>query len=180
MQNVEELQTWRGLDLHGEGEERIGEITELYVDAETGVPEWVTVKTGGIGSTQKFVPIADASRDGDHVDVPFARQLVEDAPSVDSDRELSHEEERRLYEHYGVAWERVDDREPLETRGDAEMTRSEEELVVDKRKRETGRARLRKYVVTDDVEVTVPVSREEIRVDRAPVSDADADDAVRG
>jgi uncharacterized protein (TIGR02271 family) len=60
------------------------------------------------------------------------------------------------------------------------MTRSEEELRVGKTQRESGRARLRKYVVTDEVTETVPVQREEIRVEREPITDANAGDALDG
>ncbi|MEA2287501.1 MAG: hypothetical protein QOJ21_3544 [Solirubrobacteraceae bacterium] len=50
----------------------------------------------------------------------------------------------------------------------AEVTRSEEELIVGTRKRVRGRARLKKYVVTDHVQRTVPVKREEVRVEYDP------------
>jgi uncharacterized protein (TIGR02271 family) len=60
------------------------------------------------------------------------------------------------------------------------MTRSEEELAVGTREREAGRARLRKYVVTEEVQQTVPVKREEIRVEREPITDANIDDATSG
>ena len=63
---------------------------------------------------------------------------------------------------------------------DDAMTRSEEELRVGKTDRETGRARLRKYVVTEDVQKTVPVRREEVRVEREPITDANVDDATEG
>jgi uncharacterized protein (TIGR02271 family) len=35
---------------------------------------------------------------------------------------------------------------------------------------ETGRARLRKFVVTEEQTVTVPVTREEVRVEREPIT----------
>ena len=60
------------------------------------------------------------------------------------------------------------------------MTRSEEELRVGKTSRESGRARLRKYVVTEQVEQTVPVQREEVRVEREPITDANVGDAKSG
>jgi uncharacterized protein (TIGR02271 family) len=63
---------------------------------------------------------------------------------------------------------------------DNAMTRSEEELEVGKAQRETGRARLRKYVVTDEVQTTVPVQREEVRVEREPITDANLDSATDG
>ena len=60
------------------------------------------------------------------------------------------------------------------------MTRSEEELRVGKEQRETGRARLRKYIVTENVQQTVPVQREELRVEREPITDANRDAAMSG
>src|SRR3712207_652534 len=60
------------------------------------------------------------------------------------------------------------------------MTRSEEELRVGTTQRESGRARLRKYVVEDEVTQTVPVRREEVRVEREPITDANAGDAMDG
>ena len=52
---------------------------------------------------------------------------------------------------------------------DDAMTRSEERLVAGTELWETGRARLRKYVVTEMVQITVPVRREEIRFEREPI-----------
>jgi uncharacterized protein (TIGR02271 family) len=60
------------------------------------------------------------------------------------------------------------------------MTRSEEELRVGTTERESGRARLRKYVVEDEVTKTVPVRREEVRVEREPITDANVDAATAG
>jgi stress response protein YsnF len=58
------------------------------------------------------------------------------------------------------------------------MTRSEEELVVGRRRRVRGRARLKKYVVTEHVQKTVPVQREEVRVEYDPASEGE--DRSRG
>ena len=60
------------------------------------------------------------------------------------------------------------------------MTRSEEELRVGTRQRESGRVRLRKYVVTEQVTRTVPVQREEVRVEREPITDENRDQALDG
>ena len=60
-------------------------------------------------------------------------------------------------------------------RTDDAMTRSEEELRVGTRAARAGRARLRKYVVTEEVQQTVPVQREEVRVEREPITDANVD-----
>jgi len=63
---------------------------------------------------------------------------------------------------------------------DDAITRSEEELRVGTTERETGRVRLKKYVVEDEVTETVPVRREEVRVEREPITDANIGDATSG
>jgi uncharacterized protein (TIGR02271 family) len=60
------------------------------------------------------------------------------------------------------------------------MTRSEEQLRVGTETREAGRARLRKHVVTEQQQVSVPVSHEEVRVEREPITDANRGDAYDG
>ena len=60
------------------------------------------------------------------------------------------------------------------------MTRSEERLHVGTERVQTGRARLRKYVVTEQQNVTVPVSHEEVRLEREPITDGNVDDALSG
>jgi uncharacterized protein (TIGR02271 family) len=63
---------------------------------------------------------------------------------------------------------------------DDAMTLSEERLNVGTQTRESGRARLRKYVVTENVTQTVPVSHEEVRLEREPITDANVDAANAG
>lgn len=63
---------------------------------------------------------------------------------------------------------------------DEAMTRSEEQLNVGTETRETGRARLRKYVVTENVTTTVPVSHEEVRVVREPITEENRGEALSG
>ena len=60
------------------------------------------------------------------------------------------------------------------------MTLSEERLRVGTQTQEAGRARLRKYVVTENVTETVPVSREEVRIEREPITEANRDQAMSG
>jgi uncharacterized protein (TIGR02271 family) len=64
--------------------------------------------------------------------------------------------------------------------GDDAMTLSEERLRVGTERREAGRARLRKYVVTEQKTITVPVTREEVRLEREPVTDANRGAALSG
>ena len=149
-----------------------------------------------------FVPLAGATPDGENVRAQVTKDQVKDAPSVDSDGELSEQEETRLFEHYGVPYTQEGSVTALGapagegapsggsagtgaqgevgSRADDAMTRSEEELRVGKAQRESGRARLRKYVVTEQVQTTVPVQREEVRLEREPITDENRDQALGG
>src|SRR5688500_11070188 len=60
------------------------------------------------------------------------------------------------------------------TRGnEARITRSEEELAIGKRQVQAGEVSVRKTVETEHVTERVPVSREEVTVERRPVTAAD-------
>jgi uncharacterized protein (TIGR02271 family) len=188
---------WRGRNAVDVDGDKIGRIEEIYMDAETGRPEWLAVTTGMFGTKVSFIPIAEASDAGDDVRVPYDKAQVKDAPNAEADGELSQEEEAALYSHYGLDYSEARSDTGLpegqgrggrdavgrDTSGpttDDAMTRSEEELRVGTSKRERGRARLRKYVVTEQVQQTVPVQREEVRVEREPITDANVDDATSG
>jgi uncharacterized protein (TIGR02271 family) len=195
---LEETLTWRGQDLYGSGGEKLGKIEEIYLDAETDQPEWALVNTGLFGTKSTFVPLQQAAQDGGQVRVPFDKATVKDAPSMDADGQLSQQEEATLYRHYGLDYgeARSDtglpeggaatgrtgtvDRDVSGSTTDDAMTRSEEELRVGTTEREAGRARLRKYVVEDEVTKTVPVRREEVRVEREPITDANVGAATDG
>jgi len=45
---------------------------------------------------------------------------------------------------------------------------------------ETSRVRLRKVIVTEQVTKTIPVSHEEVRVEREPITAANVDEAMAG
>jgi uncharacterized protein (TIGR02271 family) len=150
----------------------------------TGEPAWALVKTGLFGSASTFVPLSGATRDDDGLRVPYEKSHVKDAPNMEADGQLSEEEEARLYQHYGLDYGSGDAAETgHDTSGpntDEAMTRSEEELQVGKTTRERGRARLKKYVVTENVTQTVPVQREEVRVEREPITEDNVDAATDG
>ena len=67
----------------------------------------------------------------------------------------------------------VDDKaRDIADNGDGEgVVRHEERVNVGTERRESGKARLRKYVVTDQQQVDVPVSREEVNVTREPMNE---------
>jgi uncharacterized protein (TIGR02271 family) len=231
--------------------DKIGKVGQLFLDDETGQPEFVTVNTGLFGTKETFIPVGDATFDGDRLVLPFDKDKVKNAPNVDAEGgHLDRPEEQRLYEYYGLGYgtttgrnadlgtgvggglgnETTDttrgndvvdrdrdgitdtsttgttggndfvdrDRDGIadtdgtgtargtvghDTSGpttDEAMTRSEEQLNVDKTREETGRARLRKYVTTENETVTVPVTKERAVVETEPITDANVGDATSG
>jgi uncharacterized protein (TIGR02271 family) len=190
MPDIDTVRTWEGRTMVDRDGNRIGPIDAIYLEDQTGEPEWALVHTGLFGTKSTFVPLAQATQTGEEVRVPYDKQLVKDAPRVDVDQHLAEAEERQVWRHYGLDYDRTTRRRPTgrdaagrETSGpttDDAMTRSEEELRVGTTQREHGRVRLRKYVTTETQQVTVPVQREELRVEREPITDANRDAATSG
>jgi uncharacterized protein (TIGR02271 family) len=205
MSETTEAYDFRGRTLLDHDGEKIGKIDELYYDESGGQPEWALVNTGLFGTKKTFVPIRSAAPAGEDLQVPVSKSQVKDAPRVDADQELSEQEEQQLFDHYQVPYttegsttatgapdsagngmagddrtEQQNDRDRSGADSDGAMTRSEEELHVGTTERESGRVRLRKYVVTEDVQTTVPVQREEVRLEREPITDANRDQATSG
>jgi uncharacterized protein (TIGR02271 family) len=97
-----------GATAYGDDGEKIGKVGQLFLDDQTGQPEFVTVNTGLFGTSESFVPVADATFNGDRLVVPFSKDKVKDAPNVDLDgRHLDESEEQRLYEYYGLSSSRT-------------------------------------------------------------------------
>jgi uncharacterized protein (TIGR02271 family) len=171
----------RGASVVGTDGDKIGSVQDIYLDRESDQPEWVLVNTGMLGTRSTFVPLRDASMQGNDIVVPFDKDLVKGAPNIDADGELSEQEEADLYRYYDLEYSQYSGTDVEDnTSTDDAMTRSEEELRVGTTKQERGRVRLRKYVVTENVQKTVPVQREEVRVEREPITDANIDDATSG
>ena len=62
MSTIDEVLTWRGQKLRSSDGDKLGTIEEIYLDDETGEPEWALVTTGLFGTKQSFVPLADGAR----------------------------------------------------------------------------------------------------------------------
>ena len=193
---MEQLTELRGSSLYSSDRDKIGSVEEVFVDEETGEPEWIGLGTGVFGTKRVLVPVAGAElRDGG-IHVPYSKKQVKGTPDTDSDK-IGQETERALYAHYGLEYterrsetglperaqggvgsqDAVDTGLPAgtpdspgdTTEGPPVLTRSEEELRVGKREVEAGRLRLHKWVETQQVEVPVDVRREKARVTREPI-----------
>jgi uncharacterized protein (TIGR02271 family) len=210
MIGTETLDRVIGHDVYDEAGEKIGSASEVYLDDETGQPEWATVRTGLFGTKESFVPIRNADLTDDGLRVSVSKAQVKDAPKIDTDGHLSPQEEEELYRYYGMGTgmgtgmtDTAMTTDTTTTTGmagtgytedaagtvghdtsgpttDNAMTRSEERMAVGTTSQEVGRARMRKYVVSENVTESVPVTREEVRVEREPITDANIGNAMDG
>ena len=206
MINENEIRNVIGQTAYDSNGDKVGKVGHVFLDDETGQPEFATVNTGLFGTNETFVPIANANVSGDRLTLPFTKDQIKDAPNVDADGgHLDQSEEARLYQHYGMSYsERSSDTglasgydddtnltghtnvhgtEGHDTSGpttDDAMTRSEEHLEVGTTSREAGRARLRKYVTTETETATVPVTKERAVIETEPITDGNVGDALDG
>jgi uncharacterized protein (TIGR02271 family) len=138
--------------------------------------------------------------------VPFTKDKVKNAPNVDIDQgHMDEGEEAELLAYYGIASSQGVDSQNYtdassettagtgagfegssqghDTSGpntDDAMTLSEERVRVGTASQEAGRVRLRKYVTTDLETHTVPVRKERAVLEREPITENNAGDALAG
>jgi len=195
MSDVAELQRWEGRTVIDKDGDKIGKVDQVLINDETGNPEWIGVTTGLFGKRQSFVPLAESRFVGDDVQVAYEKAHVKDSPNFDVESHLEPQEEADLYAHYGLEYMPLEAQAPVadpvppagtvarDTSGpetDSAITRSEEEVRVGTMRQEAGRVRLRKYITTESVSQTVPVEREEVRIEREPITEANAGAAMSG
>jgi stress response protein YsnF len=187
---------------YGANGDKLGTVEHFFVDDRTGEPTWVSVTTGLFGTRRSVVPAVDATFEEGALRVPVTADAVKNAPDLAGEDHLDPAEEAELRRHYGpesagpetgttaadVAAMDAPTQEmavvppppsadgeagPVATEGG--MVRSEERLRVGTERVATTRARLVKYVVTEEVQITVPIRREEIRVEEVPLDAPDPD-----
>lgn len=232
MLSVDDVLAARSGKAYDSDGDKVGSVGEVYLDDQTGQPAWVTVNTGLFGTSESFVPLAEARIEGNDLHLPYTKAKIKDAPRQDADKHLDVEQEEALYRYYGldhgaagttdgrrdagaehhrdhdlkdrvegdVDQARADHEFRKEERHDARaerdlehadrdfdrgvkdeagVVRHEERVNVGTERREAGKARLRKYVVTEQQQVDVPVTREEVHVTREPLNER-ADGAELG
>ena len=163
--DIETALDWRGRTVVDRDGAKIGTLKEIYLD-ESERPHWGSVSTGLFGTRETLVPLTAIDAAEDDLRLPFDGEHVKAAPHVDPDVQIEGGDEDRLFRHYDMTEpESPDHADHAEDDG---MIRSEEEVAVRKEQRPRERVRLKKYVVTDYVKKTVPVQREEIRLEHDP------------
>ncbi|GAA0481635.1 hypothetical protein Ade02nite_57110 [Paractinoplanes deccanensis] len=161
----DDLDNLNGAEVYDNAGSRVGTVGQIYLGPESGEPLWVTVRTGSMSFQESFVPLRGARLDAGRLTVAAGASRIREAPMVDTDGPLDHGDADRLAAHYDLA----------DPAGDA-MTRSEERLVTDVRREPVTKVRLRKHVVTEERQITVPVAREEVRLEEVPAGAPDVTD----
>ncbi|MBV7295663.1 PRC and DUF2382 domain-containing protein [Corynebacterium sp. TAE3-ERU12] len=187
--NIRDLFNATAYDKDGD---KLGDVKEVFVDEQTGQPTFVEVSHGLFGMSSSLVPMRGHHFEGEELKLAFGKDRIKDAPEMDADKALSPDEERTVYAHYGVdSLDNVENYDAGRTEAreehapaaghvdgansnDDTLIRSEERLNVSTDRVASETARLRKYVVTETEQVEVPVSHEEVRLEREPISAEEA------
>jgi hypothetical protein len=112
--------TYVGGPVYDEDGNVIGFIEEFFVETDDGPPAWAAVTRDADDPARSYVPMRDARaiEDGHGLQVPVVGDTVRDAPTTSEGADLSGEQERRLYEHYGQVY-------PVEASSDNDKGREE-------------------------------------------------------
>lgn len=104
----ENLEEWMGRPVLDSAGEKIGEVTDVYLDEDTNSPEWLAVRAE---AGTHLVPLISAMPGGDGISVGFTKAQVVESPAVEADELISTKEEGSLYKYYGLQYSEKSDGE---------------------------------------------------------------------
>jgi hypothetical protein len=143
---------WRGREVHAGDGRPLGRVDAIFLDEATDAPEWVHVRLDGEGGAA-FIPLAGATVQASAIRVDHDRDRIVAAPRPETGQTLSIAEERRLYEHYGLAYSESESPTVLPEGGGTEPRSSRPART---HAPATARPRLRRFV---DAPEPAPVRR---------------------
>ena len=102
---AENIRDWRTMNVVDPEGSKIGTLESVYVDTTTDQPFFAAVTTGIIGRHKlTFVPLTNATVAPGHVRVTVSKDLAKNAPSIDTDGELTAEQEPAVFAHYSLPY----------------------------------------------------------------------------
>lgn len=142
----EHIDTLYSAEVVDQNGDKVGSVGQVYLDDHTGAPAWVTVKTGLFGTNETFVPLDAADVDNGQIQVPYEKDFIKDAPSMDADRHLDDPQQDELYRYYSLQGsgygtsggydttdgDRVDDRDVTGTAPVVDVDRQREDAFDDR------------------------------------------------
>jgi PRC-barrel domain len=103
---AENIRQWRGQDVVDLAEQKVGTLEAVYFDTSTDEAAFASVKVGMMGRHRLvFVPLTGAVVSPSWVKVTADKKLIKDAPAIDTDGELTSEQEPELFAHYGLDYQ---------------------------------------------------------------------------
>ncbi|MCW3819450.1 PRC and DUF2382 domain-containing protein [Micromonospora sp. DR5-3] len=164
-----QIRSLYGQDVQDRSGATIGTVSQVWEDA-SGRPTWISVRTGVTGQRESMAPLHAARLQAERLQVPYDGATVRGAPAVEpgTDQPLGVDQLTLLRRHYQLPPEGTAGRP-----GPPELTRFEEQPRFGTETVPAGTARLRKRVVTENVQTTVPVAHEEATLVREPIAEAD-------
>jgi hypothetical protein len=103
MPTLQDVEGWKGRTVVDPDGDKVGTLEEFYLDRQSGDPTWAAIRTGLFGTHTSLAPLDGASLSGNDVRLGFSKSAVKDAPRPEVEGELTRDEERRLFDHYGSA-----------------------------------------------------------------------------
>src|SRR5215212_4736307 len=103
MPTLQDVEGWKGRTVVDPGGDKVGTLEEFYLDRQSGDPTWAAIRTGLFGTHTSLAPLDGASLTGNDVKLGYSKSAVKDAPRPEVEGELTRDEERRLFDHYGSA-----------------------------------------------------------------------------
>ncbi|MBG6179641.1 PRC-barrel domain-containing protein [Arthrobacter sp. CAN_A1] len=97
--DIHDLQVATAWDADGE---KLGEVSQVHLDARTGEPTFVTVALGLFNTREHFIPFGGARLDGGDLHVAYTKNKITDAPDLTAESELTDEQAAALREYYSL------------------------------------------------------------------------------
>jgi hypothetical protein len=102
---AENIRDWRDYDVVDSAGDRIGSLESVYFDTATDSATFAAVQIGIPGRRRLvFAPLTGAVVAPKYLKLHFDKKIVKDAPGIDTDGELTSEQEPAVFEHYGLPY----------------------------------------------------------------------------
>src|SRR5690242_12323366 len=80
--------------------QKIGEIQRVFYDQATNEPAWLTVRSGGPGSRETFVPVAGSQLTASGLALGIRKDVIQGAPTIETGTELGAGDASALDRYY--------------------------------------------------------------------------------
>ncbi|MEC4819358.1 MAG: DUF2382 domain-containing protein [Scytonema sp. PMC 1069.18] len=188
------------LDVYAEGNERVGTISDILVEEQTGRFRYFVVDTGfWIFGKKVLLPVGLASIDYSSRRISvngLTKQQIENLPNFENLNRVDYDYEEQVrgtyrtmaatpgttqptYNRDTYNYDQEPDMYNIKERDRQESNREgqnlklyEERLIADKERRKTGEVAIGKHVESEQARVSVPVEKERVVIERTNPSNA--------